>query len=82
METSDSNQDLRDLPVPEQMKIVEQTIEDAVNGIKKSFTIDAQINATYALSTSAIKGVKCRVIPLQEDDIDEWQVEITPKLTE
>ena len=58
------------------------SIEDAVNGIKKSFTIDAQIIATYALSTSAIKGVKCRVIPLQEDDIDEWQVEITPKLME
>lgn len=82
MEPSNSNQDLRDLPVPEQMKIMEQAIEDAVNGVKKSFTIDAQIIATYALSTSAIKSVKCRVIPLRENDVDKWQVEITPKLLE
>ncbi len=82
MELSNSSQDLRDLPVPEQMKIIEQTIEDVFNGVKKSFIIDAQIIATYALSTSAIKGVKCRVIPLREDGIDEWQVEIAPKLLE
>ena len=82
MEPSNSNQDLRDLPVPEQMKIMEQAIKDAVNGVKKSFTIDAQIIATYALSTSAIKSVKCRVIPLRENDVDKWQVEITPKLLE
>tara|TARA_B100000470_G_C19761680_1_gene378693 strand:+ start:855 stop:1103 length:249 start_codon:yes stop_codon:yes gene_type:complete len=82
MEQPNSSQDLRDLPIPEQMKLVEQTIEGAVSGIKKSFTIDAQIIATYALSTSAIKGVKCRVIPLREDDIDEWQVEIAPKSLE
>lgn len=80
MEPSNSNQDLRDLPVPEQMKIMEQAIEDAVNGVIKSFTIDAQIIATYALSTSAIKSVKCRVIPLRENDVDKWQVEIAPKL--
>ena len=82
MEPSNSNQDLRDLPVPEQMKIMEQAIEDAVNGVIRSFTIDAQIIATYALSTSAIKSVKCRVIPLRENDVDKWQVEITPKLLE
>ena len=68
--------DLRELPLPDQLTVIDKSIEDAVLGSISILLSNTHMAATYALPNALRRKVSCRVKPLPAKC---WEINISPK---